>query len=804
MKYKVYVAALILTAMPRVSGHPILDHRSKQLDYTSNIEKSQQSSRPQGVSQLIPDKQTIRAVLNIPEIARLPRQVGGAGGSAGGGTGGGSAGGSGGGSAPGGSAGGGTGGGAVGGGGGGTGGSAGGGTGGGSAGGPGGGANSGGSAGGGTGGGAVGGSGGGGNFKRGFLILSRQESPGGAGGSAGGGTGGGSVGGTGGGGGGGSAGGGTGGGSGGGSAGGTGGGNGGGSAGGGSGGGSAGGSGGGNGGGRLLEEGQEAVLLGVLEVVMGAGSVGGGTGGGGAGGSGGTVMSKAINPLHPAVMPTPEQALKLSDIPGPDANKALHYIDRKSHTSFDVSKEVWTGLGLPETSLTAVRLPGKEGPALPSSFKIGILGQASIGLSALAAAQVHALRNKTSVPSVTVPLEHAVIEYKSERLYTVSDELAPASGGAIGGLHKTSDGYVRIHDGFPNHVQGTLDLLGLKAGATRQQVSEQTADWASIDLENCGTAEGKVAIYALRSYRQWDKLPQSMAISNFPISIKQVSKSTPIGLPSRMQPGNLKCLQGLRVVEMSRVIAAPLCGKTLAAHGAEVIWVTSPTLPDLPRVDREFGRGKKTVQLDIHKAEDRKQLLSLLKDCDVFVQGYRPGSLASYGLSHDELRNINPNIIVANMSAFGPEGPWSGRRGFDSLVQTCSGMNVSEAEHAGKGEAARPTPCQALDHSGGYMLAVGVMAAVYHRAVKGGSWRVDVSLAGMMKYLRSLGQYPGASGFEASDFEKPEDVPEEYFEVQETGFGTMKSIRHSATIEGLEVGWDIMPKPLGSDKPAWD
>ncbi|KAF5671460.1 Formyl-coenzyme A transferase [Fusarium circinatum] len=515
-------------------------------------------------------------------------------------------------------------------------------------------------------------------------------------------------------------------------------------------------------------------------------------------------MPCGITPPLLAMMPTPEQAPELINIYITDESASEQSIDRTNYNSFDVLKEVWTGLGLPETSLASISLPGEEGPALPSSFKIGILGQASIGLSALTAAEIHALGNKSSVPRVTVPLEHAVIEYKSERLYTVSDELAAPSGGAIGGLHKTSDGYVRIHDGFPNHVQGTLHLLGLKTGATRQQVSEQTANWASIDLENCGTAEGKVAIYALRSYRQWDKLPQSRAISNFPISIKQVSQLSPTGLPRRMQPGNLKCLQGLRVVEMSRVIAAPLCGKTLAAHGAEVIWVTSPTLPDLPRVDREFGRGKKTVQLDIHNSEDRKQLLNLLKDCDVFVQGYRPGSLASYGLSQDQLRKINPTIIVANMSAFGPEGPWSGRRGFDSLVQTCSGMNVSEAEHAEKGEAARPTPCQALDHSGGYMLAVGVMAAVYHRAVKGGSWRVDVSLAGMMKYLRSLGQYPGASGFEARDFDKPEDVPEGYFEIQETGFGTMRSIKHSATIEGLEVGWDIMPKPLGSDKPAWD
>jgi crotonobetainyl-CoA:carnitine CoA-transferase CaiB-like acyl-CoA transferase len=478
-------------------------------------------------------------------------------------------------------------------------------------------------------------------------------------------------------------------------------------------------------------------------------------------------------------------------------------IDRNSMTALDVVNEVWTGLGLPEAALASVKLPGADGPALPSSFKIGILAQASIALSALAAAQIHANRNQVSVPQVTVLLEHAVIEYKSERLYTIDGNPTPARG-SIGGLHKTSDGYVRIHDSFPNHIQGTLKLLGLPLDANRAQVSERTANWAAIDLENCGTVEGKTAIYAPRSYRQWDQLPQSRAISNFPISIKQVSQSSSTDILSRMESGTTRCLQGLRVVEMSRVIAAPLCGKTLAAHGAEVIWVTSPDLPDLPVLDREFGRGKKTVQLDIHNADDHKKLLDLLRECDVFIQGFRPGSLASYGLSQEELIKINPNIIVANMSAFGPAGPWSGRRGFDSMVQTCSGMNVSEAEHAGQGEAARPLPCQALDHSGGYMLAVGVMAAVYHRATKGGSWKVDVSLAGMMKYLRSLGQYPGSSGFKAKDFKRPEDVHEIYFETQDTAFGLMKSIKHSATIDGVQVGWDLMPKPLGSDSPAWD
>ncbi|KAH6874454.1 CoA-transferase family III domain-containing protein [Thelonectria olida] len=480
-------------------------------------------------------------------------------------------------------------------------------------------------------------------------------------------------------------------------------------------------------------------------------------------------------------------------------------ISRESFTAHDIVNQIWSGLELPPQALDSLSLPGGNttAPALPSSYKIGALAQSSIALSALAAAQIHALRTKGDVPQVRVPLEHSVVEFKSERLYILDGKPAPSPWGPIGGLHKTSDGYVRVHDSFPNHAHGILDMMNLPKDATREQLSKKIANWASIDLEATATAEGNLATYALRSYRQWDSLPQSKAISSFPISVAQISPTGDAGLPEGMLSDSSRCLRGLRVLEMSRVIAAPLCGKTLAAHGADVIWVTSPNLPDLPTMDRDFGRGKRTVQLDIHVEDDKARLLELIKTCDVFVQGFRPGSLAAYGLSPEELVKINPNITVANMSAFGPVGPWAGRRGYDSLVQTCSGMNISEAEHAGKDEVARPTPCQALDHAGGYMLATGVIAAIYRRATQGGSWRVDVSLAGVMKYLRSLGQYPGVTGFAAKDFESVCDVPGEYFEERDTGFGVMKAIRHSAEVKGCEVGWEVMPKPLGYDTPEW-
>lgn len=475
--------------------------------------------------------------------------------------------------------------------------------------------------------------------------------------------------------------------------------------------------------------------------------------------------------------------------------------DRTGFLAQDIVRELWAGLQLPEAALESLELPGDDGkPALPSSFKIGSLAQGTIALSGLTASLIHSLRNNAPVQKVTVPAKHATIEYKSERLYTLNGKPTPHLWGPIGGLHRASDGHVRIHDSFPNHRDGALRLLGLPLTANRADVSEKTAEWTSVDLESVGL-DSQLAIYALRSYRQWDVLPQAKAIPDFPISVLQIA-SGPTGLPPHLGHVDDKCLRGLRVIEMSRVIAAPLAGKTLAAHGADVIWVTSPSLPSLPAIDVEFGRGKRTVQLNVRHYGDLQKLLELVKNCDVFIQGFRPGSLAAKGLSQDEVAALNPGVVYASLSAFGPQGPWSDRRGFDSLVQTCSGMNVSEAEHYGADEAARHTPCQALDHAGGYLLASGIMAALYRRVTMGGAYAVHVSLAGVMKYLRSLGQYSGRSGFEAPDFNTAADV-EDYLETRMSGFGELRAVRHSVNVQGCSTSWDVMPKPLGSDKPEW-
>jgi crotonobetainyl-CoA:carnitine CoA-transferase CaiB-like acyl-CoA transferase len=475
--------------------------------------------------------------------------------------------------------------------------------------------------------------------------------------------------------------------------------------------------------------------------------------------------------------------------------------DHALYNSTDAVKLIWHHLNLPEKALDSISLPG-TGLEAPSSFKLGILAQTSIAISALAAALVHAHINNSTITKVGVPLHHAIVESDSHTFLTIDGKHLSSSRLPIGGLHETSDGHIRIHDGFLVHRKGLKKLLGCPGADDRTRIAAAVAKWTTLDLETAAIKAG-LAVAGLRSYEEWDRLPQASAIFDFPINIRKIADGPPFR-PEGLKLGSRKCLEGLRVVEIDRVIAAPVAGRTLAAHGADILWVTSPDLEDQPSLDRDFARGKRTIRLNIDDEHDWRTLDHLLSDADVFLQSYRPGSLARRGLSPEQLSVRSKNgIVIANLSAYGPTGPWSDRRGFDSLVQTCSGMNVSEAEHYGAGETARTLPFQALDSASGFFLAAGISAALYKQATEGGSYEVNVSLAGTMKFLRSLGQYEGSSGFQCKQYKTKDDVPAEWFEERESAFGMIKAITHSASVEGMDVGWETMPKPLGSDRAEW-
>ncbi|KAM3422341.1 hypothetical protein BST61_g2700 [Cercospora zeina] len=485
--------------------------------------------------------------------------------------------------------------------------------------------------------------------------------------------------------------------------------------------------------------------------------------------------------------------------------------DRSAYTTRDSIDYIWYGLGLPADArdVLEVSLPEEEKKAVPSSFKIGHLAQASICLSALSAASYHSLVNQSSEPRrIRVPLKHAAVEFRSEHHYLLDGKPGPSLWGPLGGLHRTSDGYVRVHDNFLNHRKAACDILGLDVEtATKEEFAHKVLQWNALELEKAGI-EGGAVIFALRSYQEWEESEPGkhiMAGHSFPVRVNRIGAQNVISrsILDHIPRNADRLLRGVRVLELSRVIAAPVAGKTLAAHGADVLWVTSPDLPSLPGLDIDVSRGKRTIQVNLDTAEGNRTLHSLAKDADVFLQSYRPDSLAARGYSAHKLAESNPGIIYASLSAWDDghgEGPWSSDRGFDSMVQNASGMNVSEADHFGDPAIpSRALPVQALDHAAGYLLATGINAALYRRVTEGGSWEVNVSLAGVMKYLRSLGQYPGRDGFEC----EPLGEILQYLETKKTEFGDLSAVKHSATVEGKEPGWDVMPKKLGSDEAKW-
>lgn len=450
--------------------------------------------------------------------------------------------------------------------------------------------------------------------------------------------------------------------------------------------------------------------------------------------------------------------------------------------------DLWRDGRLPPEALECLHLTGAD-PVLPSSFRVGSAAQSAIAAAGLAAAEIWHVRGGAR-QRVQVDMRHAAAEFRSER-YLLIDGLPPDDfHDPITSVYRCGDGgWVRLHANFPHHRDGLLRLLGCRH--EKAEVARALRTWRALDFEEAAGAAGLCAT-ALRDFGAWDAHPQGQAVPLLPlVSIERIGDAPPEPLRPAQRP-----LSGVRVLDLTRVIAGPVCGRTLAAHGADVLVVTSPNLPAVLVADT--GRGKLSAHLDLKQAEGRATLESLLCRADVFVQGYRPGGMRSLGFGPDQAARIRPGIIYASLSAYGAGGPWAGRRGFDSLVQTASGFNAAEAEAAGAGEP-KPLPAQALDHASGYLLAFGVLTALLRRVNEGGSWQVRVSLARTGHWLRGLGRLP--QGFDCPELERTE--LRDLLEETDSPFGRLAAIRHAARLADTPPLWLRPSVPLGTDRPRW-
>ncbi|KAF5315055.1 hypothetical protein D9619_007335 [Psilocybe cf. subviscida] len=459
----------------------------------------------------------------------------------------------------------------------------------------------------------------------------------------------------------------------------------------------------------------------------------------------------------------------------------------------DEFKAIWLAHDLPESFLSNIEFTGIPDQAVYSSFRLGVAASISIGLSGLSAAYLHFLRTGIA-QKVTVDARHAVLSCHSQAYYT-TDGTVPSGDtwDTIAGLYRTKEnGWVRIHTNFPHHRVGVLSILGIpdtpSSPATKETVRATIARWDAQELEDA-CAERGMCVFRMRSLEEWDASPQGRAVAALPIvDVRPIAATgtapgtgsgssagdnpnpTDIHIRGLHQtPNPTRPLSGLRILDLSRVLAGPVAGRTLAAHGAQVLLVTSPSFPDLPLLDVETSLGKRTVQIDVEQSDGRQTLTALARDADVFLQAYRPGALQGKGFGVGDVVRmkmdaagvgkgkqegiLSGGIVYASLSAWGWDGPWAGRRGFDSLVQTATGFNYDEgavfmyyhnqnnAQGIERdGIVPRPLPMQALDHAAGYFLAFGVHVALIKALRSGGSHEVRVSLAGVGRWVRSLGR----------------------------------------------------------------
>lgn len=450
---------------------------------------------------------------------------------------------------------------------------------------------------------------------------------------------------------------------------------------------------------------------------------------------------------------------------------------------------VWAGLGHDPAALDRVDLTGAE-PVLPSSFAVGTVMQAGVAASALAAAEVWRARTgKTQ--RVGVDMRAAAIAARSERYLEIEGKPAPELWDKIAGAYQCGDGrYVRLHTNFPHHRDGVLKLLG--CAYDKAAVAEALKNWKAFDFEEAA-AKANLVVAAMRSFDEWDAHPQGQAIARLPLmSVERIGDAARRGWPQGERP-----LAGIKVLDLTRIIAGPVGTLTLAAHGADVMLVTSPKLPSVAPLVIDTGRGKLSTHIDLHDAEGRDTFAALLREADVVVQGYRPGGLAALGFGPEEATRIRPGIVYVSLCAYSHEGPWAGRRGFDSLVQTASGFNDAEAKAAGS-DRPKPLPAQILDHASGYLIAYGAMTALLRQRTDGGSWHVRLSLAQTGRWLRSLGRIDGMS---AADPTRGDVL--DCLEDSASGFGKLSAVRHPGTMSETPPHWSRPSVPLGTHEPRW-
>jgi len=431
-----------------------------------------------------------------------------------------------------------------------------------------------------------------------------------------------------------------------------------------------------------------------------------------------------------------------------------------------------------------------DGPdLLPTGFPMADIAAGTLAAVGLSAADLWRLRTGRG-QTVTVDRAAAGIGMASAEYLRVDGEIRDRWD-PVTGFYPTRDGrWIYLHGNFPHLRDGLLALLG--AGNSRESVAAAVAGWDAQALEDAGAENGLCAAVT-RSREEWLAHPQRAAVAALPlVEITRIGDAPPRPLPDAARP-----LGGVRVLDCTRVIAGPMAGRTFAEHGADVLRVNGPHLPFIEALVINTGIGKRSCFVDLREPQGVATLNGLVAEADVFVESYRPGTLARRGFGPERLAELRPGIVSVALDAWSRAGPFSDRRGYDSLVQSACGLAVRD----GEGKPAR-LPCQPLDYLTGYLAAAGAMAALRRRVTEGGSWHVAVSLIRTAEWIFEMTAALGPVADPPARAPAPDELSGMMQEM-ESGFGRLSFLRPIVALSETPPGWDRPPVPPGADDAVW-
>jgi crotonobetainyl-CoA:carnitine CoA-transferase CaiB-like acyl-CoA transferase len=444
----------------------------------------------------------------------------------------------------------------------------------------------------------------------------------------------------------------------------------------------------------------------------------------------------------------------------------------------------------------AVEITGGADPILPTPFRIGETSAAALAAVGLAVSDLWALRTGRR-QDVAVDTRQATASLRSGHYLKMDGADVSTERNTVMGVYPAKNGrWSYLHCNFPNHRAAALSVLGVPED--REAVRQAVAKWDALELEEAIIA-AKGAGGMVRTMDEWAKHPQAAAIASLPLmEIVKVGDSAPEKLPDGDRP-----LSGIRVLDLTRVLAGPTCARTLAEHGADVLKVTGKHLPNIGYQEYDTGHGKLSAHLDLREPRDVEILRGLVRESDVFSQGYRPGTLGGRGFSPEELAKLRPGIVFVSLCAFSHVGPWASRRGFDTVVQTVSGITNRQGElFPGASPGPQFYPVSAIDYLTGYLMAFGAMVALARRVREGGSWLVRISLAQTGRWLVGRGQVPEAQLTSVPKEFTPDEL-KRWSMTSDTPVGRLGHLAPVVRLSETPPRWARPSVPLGYNEPVW-